>query len=186
MVDGVRFHFISIALLNTIWLTLLQHNLPIWAWAVIFITAIQVSYIYYVLKYKYPPQNINDVIWIHAPFSLYHAWIFVLCVISVFIAFSPIKGTPDDEPSTLVRIFVILGMLIMEFKVMYYVIMSKGDISGAIVITWVLYGIALGQSDPWIHWAALVFAFISTLLSLTPIASKYYLGSREEQTPLLG
>ncbi|RHZ72522.1 hypothetical protein Glove_242g145 [Diversispora epigaea] len=186
VVDGVRFHFISIALLNTIWLALLQENEPIWAWIVILATAFQVTYVYYVLKYKYQPQNINDIIWIHSPFSLYHAWIFVLCVISTFMAFSPKKENPDDKPNALVRIFVILGILILEGTVVNYVEKLKGDISGAIVITWALYGIACEQSDPWIHWTAQVLAFISTFHVLKPIVSKYYFGSREEQTRLLG
>jgi len=186
IVDGINWHFVGITLLNTLWLVLWQTNHQILAWFTILITSAQVSYVYKVLKtHREEGCSLSERIWVHAPFSLYHAWIFVIAVISTFAAFTHDKK-PDDEPTVLMRILVIIGLLVLESTAIGYIEGLKGDIAGAIVIDWVLYGIAVEQSDPWIHWSAIVLAVITSFHVLKPIFKKFISGSSEEQAPLLG
>jgi len=85
-----------------------------------------------------------------------------------------------------VKIFVVIGLLVLESTAVTYVEALKGDIAGALVIDWALYGIAVEQQDPVIHWTALVLAVITSLHILRPLYKKYIKGSNEETAPLLG
>ncbi|CAG8689866.1 383_t:CDS:1, partial [Acaulospora colombiana] len=180
VVDGISWHFLGIAVWNTFWLFLWQTGYLFFAWIFILFTSAQISYVYYTIKYKYPSQNLNDTIWIHAPFSLYHAWILVLIVISTFVTFLPDKKSPDEEPNLLTRTLAVLALFFLETISITYIEKLKGDVTGAIVITWSLYGIAAEQLDPWIRWTAFVFAIISNIYILVPFVKRYYFGSREE------
>ncbi|CAG8513148.1 8509_t:CDS:2 [Acaulospora morrowiae] len=186
VVDGISWHFLAIAVWNFFWLFSWQNGYLLFAWIFILLTSTQISFVYYTIKYKYPSQNINDTLWIHTPFSLYHSWIIVLAVISTFVTFLPDKTSHDDEPDLLTKILVIIGLLFLEATAVSYVEKFKADVAGAIVITWSLYGIAAEQTDPWIHWTALVLAIISNIHIIVPFVKKYYFGSREENTRLLG
>src|SRR6266511_4082880 len=89
------------------------------AWITILITASQISYIYYTIKHTYGGGSFNEIVWVHAPFSLYHSWIIVIAVISTFAAFLHDKG--DEPPSILVRILVVLGLLFLEGTAVGYI-----------------------------------------------------------------
>jgi len=184
IVDGINWNFVGITLLNSLWLVLWQTDHRILAWITILITSLQVTYVYHVLKrHREEGCSINELIWVHAPFSLYHAWIFVIAVISTFAAFTHAKS--DEGPTILMKILVVIGLLVLEGTAVGYIEKLKGDIAGAIVIDWALYGIAVEQSDPVIHWSALILAVITSLHILKPIVQKFR-GSSEESAPLLG
>ncbi|CAI2172168.1 10552_t:CDS:2 [Funneliformis geosporum] len=181
--DGIHWHFVGISLLNTLWLALWQGDHLILAWITILFTSSQVSYVYYTIKYNYPGGSFKEKIFIHAPFSLYHAWIFVITVISTFAAFLPDKD--EDDASILVKTLVVFGLFVLSSTSVGYIEGAKGDITGAVVIAWTLYGIFVAQADPVIHWAALVFAVCTSFYILKPIVLKYYRGESDENAPLL-
>lgn len=183
VVDGIHWHFLSLGLFNGLWVWLYSTDHTILALIPILLVSGQVSYVYFTLKNRYPAATFGETVWIHAPFSLYHGWIFVLTIIGVFVAFSPEKT--DDPPSVLTRIFVVIGLLFLEITAASYIEKFEGDIAGAIVIAWSLYGIAAEQQDPVIHWAAIIFAVLTTIHIIKPFFKKYVLKTREEQTPLV-
>jgi hypothetical protein len=185
IIDGINWHFVGITLLNTLWLVLWQTDYLILAWITILITASQVSYVYSVLKQnRESGAGLNELIWVHAPFSLYHAWIVVIAVISTFAAFVP-KDKDSENPTILVQILVVFGLLFLESTAIGYIQRFKGDIAGALVIDWTLYGVFIQQTDPVIHWTALVFAVITSIHILIPIGSRLFKRG-EETVPLLG
>lgn len=185
VVDGVHWHFLSLGLFNSIWIWLYSTDHTILALIPLFLLSGQVSYVYFTIKNRYPADSFWETLWIHAPFSLYHGWIFVLTIIGVFVAFSPEK-VDDEQPNVLTKIFVVLGLLFLEVTAASYIEKFKGDIAGSIVIAWSLYAIAVEQDDPVIHWSALVLAVFASIHILKPFVKRYILKSREEQAPLLG
>jgi hypothetical protein len=188
IIDGISWHFVGISLLNGLWLELWQTDHLILAWITILITASQISYVYSLLKRNRAdgtPPTINELIWVHAPFSLYHAWIVVIAVISTFAAFTPDR-VDDKKPSILMQVITVIALLFLEGTAIGYITKLKGDIAGAVVIAWSLYGIAVEQDNPVIHWTALVLAVITSIHILYPIVRKFIRGSNDESVPLLG
>jgi len=186
VVDGIHWHFLTISLWNTLWLYLWASDHLILSWLVILVTGSQVSYVYYLVRNKYPAQGINDVLWIHAPFSLYHAWILVIIVVNTFAAFTP-EAEGDEKPSLVVKILVALGILFLQSTAVGYIELGKGDLAGSLVIAWALFGISVEQtSSAFIHWFALVFSILTAIYSLKPFVKKYFFASHEETAPLLG
>jgi len=183
VLDGINWHFVGITVWNTLWLVLWQTDHLILAWITILITSSQVTYVYAVIR-RQVDASTNELVWIHAPFSLYHAWIYIITVISTFAAFSPDK-TDDNVPGLFVKIFVVIALIIIQLVAVGYIFGGKGDIAGAVVIAWSLYGISVEQTDPSIHWTSLVFAVITTLLVFVPIYKKIR-HRGEESAPLLG
>ncbi|CAB4492196.1 hypothetical protein RhiirA5_353486 [Rhizophagus irregularis] len=186
VLDGINWHFVNITLLNTLWLALWHNDHLILSWIVILITTIPVSMIYAVIKRR-DGNNINEIIWIRAPFSLYHAWILVIAFISTFAAFANDKKNDDSHPSLVVKIFVVIALLILaKLGTIGYLYKGKGDIAGSIVIAWYLYGVAVEQNDQVIHWTALVLAIISSIVILGSVIQKIRNRHSEESTPLIG
>jgi hypothetical protein len=183
VVDGIGWHFVFITLWNSAWLVLTQKGHTFWAWIAILFTASQVSYVYYTIRYKYPAIGFADHAFIHAPFSLYHAWIFVIAVISTFVAFTP--EVSDDGPSILVVIAVAIGLIVMLLTAISYIELGKGDVAGSLVISWALYGIFVEQDDSVIRWTALVFSITALIYTVKPFVAKLY-GRESERAPLLG
>ncbi|KAG9302060.1 hypothetical protein G9A89_021104 [Geosiphon pyriformis] len=185
VVDGVGWHFVGISVLNTIWVLLWQNDHLIWSWIVILITASQVSFVYYSIKNKYPSTGFADALWIHAPISLYHAWILVIVVINTFAAFTAEAGE-NEKPTLITNILVFLGLLFLESTAVGYIELGKGDAAGALVIAWTLFAIFAEQKSKFIHWSALVFAVLTLFHSVKPLVKKYFFNSHAENAPLLG
>jgi hypothetical protein len=140
----------------------------------------------YTINKQREHANLNEEIWIHAPFSLYHAWISVISFISIFAAFASDKVDPDSKPSLIVKIFAVIALLLLaKLATIGYFWKGKGDVAGAIVIAWYLYGVAVEQRDPVIHWTSFVLAIISSIFILVAIVKKIR-NRGEESTPLLG
>jgi len=157
------------------------------AWITILITSIQVSYVYRVVSQYHGEGSatINERIWVHAPFSLYHAWIVVIAVISTFAAFAHDK-VEGEKPSILTKVLVVIGLLFLKSASINYIESFKGDIAGSIVIAWSLFGVAIEQHDPVIHWSALILGVISSFHILKPLFKRFVRGSSDESAPLLG
>lgn len=90
-----------------------------------------VSYIYYRLKEDHSPDSLLEVIFLALPFSLYHAWIFVLLFINVFVAFSPER---EDGPSTFQVILAVAGLAFVASTVVGYIEYKKGDVGKSYLI----------------------------------------------------
>nr|CAG8486450.1 10633_t:CDS:2 [Entrophospora candida] len=142
----------------------------------------------YGLHNKFPAQGINDTLWIHAPFSLYHAWITFLFMLSLFAAFTPEKTDDDDDkqPKVYLKVLVFFALLTLQIIASNYIEKFKGDIAGALVIAGALYGIFAAQDDPFIHWTSLFFAICTSIHIVKPFVKKYFFGSSAEHAPLLG
>jgi len=186
VLDGINWHFVNITLLNALWLALWHNGYLILSWIIILITTAPVSVIYAVLKQR-DGNNINEIIWIRAPFSLYHAWIVVITFISTFAAFAPDRKDDDSHPGLIVKIFVVIALLILaKLATIGYLYKGRGDVAGSIVIAWYLYGVAVEQNDPVIHWTALVLAIISSIVIFGSAIKTIRHRHSGESAPLLG
>ena len=83
------------------------------------------SFIYYRLKEQHSAETLLDVIFLHLPFSLYHAWIFVLLIVNVFAILSPIH---DDGPSTFQVVISSAGLAFVASTVIGYIEYKQGDV----------------------------------------------------------
>jgi len=188
VVDGIHGHFITISLFSALWVYLWETNHLILALITITIIFSQISFVYWRLHNKFPAQGINDTLWIHAPFSLYHAWSAFLLILSIFAAFTPEKTDDEDseQPKLYVKILVFFALLILQGVASSYIEGFKGDVAGALVIAGSLYGVFVAQDDPFIHWSALFFAVCTSIHIFKPFVKKYFLGRSAEHAPLLG
>ncbi|CAG8602555.1 8410_t:CDS:2, partial [Cetraspora pellucida] len=176
-----------------------------------------ISWIYWHLR-RFPIKRIYDAqnrfhykhifenIFIHVPFSLYHAWILVIAVLTTYATFTPdrpvaydaaaIEAVSNDtaiaeaaviyeSPGVIVQILVVLGLLFMECTAVAYIEKFRGDITGAAVIAWTLYGVWSEQQDVVIRWTAFVLALITTFHILKPIILKYILKKQVETAPIV-
>ncbi|KAJ1304259.1 hypothetical protein OPQ81_005420 [Rhizoctonia solani] len=156
----------------------------------LFVTSI-VSHIYYIVKKRHSSESINDELWIHLPFSLYHGWTTVLVVLTAFEAFG--VNALTHPAGVFTKVFVFLGLLFLEATAAAYAFQSvDGDLGGSIAITWALFAIFEHQrSSAFVHWSALAFAIISLFSVLKSIYART-LGRRgtsvlhdEERAPLV-
>ncbi|CAG8503954.1 15767_t:CDS:1, partial [Dentiscutata heterogama] len=153
-----------------------------------------ISYVYWNLKTRYPANSLLQTMFIHAPFSLYHAWILIIAILTIYATFTPDRPIAYDpvaietvnneatieaatvyyeSPSIFVQILVILGLLFMECTAIGYIEKFKGDLAGAAVIAWTLYGVWSEQQDAIIRWTAFALAVVTTIHILKPLTLKY-------------
>ncbi|RIB12414.1 hypothetical protein C2G38_1976685, partial [Gigaspora rosea] len=184
IVDGISWLFVCSALLNSAWLVLVVFDYLILAWLAILIVTILLSFIYYNLTYKYPPQNRFDTYFIHLPFKIYHAWAIVISVISLFVALVPDKDLESQTPGVAIQICSVIALVVLDLVAMGYIYKCKGDLVGAAVIVVTLFGIALQQDDVIVRWASLGLGIKTVILMINDYINKYC-RIREEQTPLL-
>ncbi|KAK9711337.1 hypothetical protein K7432_007903 [Basidiobolus ranarum] len=179
--DGVGWWFASSAILHSLWLHLWEQGHRITAFLIILSIAGIISNIYHRLRSEYPVRNWADALFVHTPFSIYHAWIVVVAVINLFAAFT---HTHVNGPNTLQTILVIIGLVFLGSTGIGYTEYKKGDLVGAFVIAWSLLAIFVQQREPAIHWTALGLSIAVLLYSVKPIVSRR--ASEAEQAPLLG
>ncbi|CAG8713314.1 20398_t:CDS:2 [Gigaspora margarita] len=160
---------------------------------VILIIACQVTHIYHQLYYvhRYDKRLSWKYAFIHLPFTLYHAWIVVVAVLTTFATITPEKtySTTDrsstetaNSPNIIVQLVVILGLLFLESTAVAY-IEAREDYAGGAVIAWTLYGVWYEQEDPVIHWSALILAIIATIYLFKPLVAKIF-GRDGKQEPV--
>ncbi|CAG8549192.1 308_t:CDS:2, partial [Racocetra persica] len=157
--NGIQWYFVAVTLLNTLWLTLWHIDLIIISWLAIIVAAVLISAIYWNLKEKFRPKDKYELLFIHIPFSLYHAWIFVLTIITTFTLFTPKPNINDKGPTMVVLVFVIIGLILMEVIAIVYIERFK-DVAGAAIIAWTLFGIAVEQTNILSHWIALALMVV--------------------------
>lgn len=151
-----------------------------------------VTHIYYIVRRYHVSESLNDELWVHLPFSLYHGWTTVLVVLTAFEAFG--VNAVSHKAGVWTKVFVFLGLFFLEATAATYAFSStEGDLAGSIAITWALFAIFARQTtSAFIHWSALVFAILSLLWvvkSLYGLITSGRSGSilhDEERAPLVG
>ncbi|KAF9281568.1 hypothetical protein BGZ68_006555 [Mortierella alpina] len=181
--QAVGWHFVFVSILNAIWLALWSSGHTFFSWITLIFASGAVSYIYYRLKELHASETWAETLFLHLPFSLYHAWIFVLMIINAFAVFGPVK---DDGPSTFHIVFAIAGLLFVGSIAVGYIEYKKGDVAGTLVLAWYLFGVFAQQDERIIHWTALVLGVLVTLYTARPFVKKFFGRQTGETAPLLG
>jgi len=192
VVHGVGWRFPLLGILNAIFLHVFVTRHYIVAFIFSIFVASTVSTIYYSLRAHHKPDGVLDAIFVHLPFSLWHAWSIVTVLISAFAAFTHGIGN-SHHPGLAVKILVIVSECFLAFTAVGYAFQSrKGDIAGAAVIAWTLWGIYDYQHNVLIHYFGLG-AFIVADIAI--IKALYFTFARdsgaislgdEERAPLIG
>ncbi|KAF9089621.1 hypothetical protein BGX27_002437 [Mortierella sp. AM989] len=181
--EAAGWQFVCASIFNAIWLALWTSEHIFLALLALFFASGAVSLIYSRLKNQDSAETLLDVIFLHLPFSLYHAWIFVLLVINVFAVISPIQ---DDGPSTFHIILSIVGLSFIASTVIGYIEYKQGDVAGALVLAWYLFGVFDLQEEPAIHWTSLGLGIAVTAYTLKPFVFRLIGRQSGETAPLLG
>jgi hypothetical protein len=152
---------------------------------------------------------VNDELWVHLPFSLYHGWTTVLIVISIFQAFG--VDAVHEKAGAWTKVFVFLALLVqpqasfgncsntlhrffLEGTAATYAFSSpEGDLPASIAIAWALWGIfAQQRSSGFVHITSLIFAIfalfwvIKAAYGLVRRGRSGGIALDEERGPLLG
>ncbi|KAL7008292.1 hypothetical protein EMMF5_002021 [Cystobasidiomycetes sp. EMM_F5] len=189
VVEGVGWRFAIIGLLNGIWSTLFHHGHYVIGFIFTLLLALAVSTVYWELKVRHPPKTTASAIFVHLPFSLWHAYSVFLIVLTAFAAFS--KDKHHQHASLATRVLAIIALAFLgSTSVAYAFHSSRGDVAGAAVIAFELSAIFVNQTHPkTIHWVALA-AFIVSLLAI--VKAVFYtarnpslVGDDGERAPLI-
>lgn len=192
IIDGISWRFPLLAVLTSIYVNVWVHQHYIVAFIFALLVSSTVSHIYYVVKKHHAGENINDELWIHLPFSLYHGFTTVLIILTAFEAFG--VNALVKPAGVWTKVFVFLGLLFLEATSAAYAFSNtEGDIAGSIAIAWSLFAIYVHQrSSAFIHWSALVFAIISLFWICKSLYGYWRKGQSggilhdEERAPLVG
>ncbi|KAF9431649.1 hypothetical protein BGZ76_011887 [Entomortierella beljakovae] len=182
--EAAGWHFVSASIFNAIWLALWTSGHTFFSIFALFLATGAVSLIYYRLKDQDSAETLLDVIFLHLPFSLYHAWIFVLLIINIFAVISPID---DDGASTFQIVISIAGLAFIASTVIGYIEYKQGDVAGALVLAWYMFGVFAQQKEPAaIHWTALGLGIAVAAYTLKPFVYRLIGRNTGETAPLLG
>ncbi|GAA5935068.1 hypothetical protein JCM3775_004691 [Rhodotorula graminis] len=189
-VDAIGWRFTLIAVVNAIYVHVWVTRHYIVAFIFSLLLASVISTAYYSLTAHYGAQTIGDVLFVHLPFSLWHAWSIVLVFISGFALFT---HSHRNHPSTISVIFVVAAEAFLTLTAVGYAFRSReGDVAGSAVLFATLLGIYLEQHNNVIRYCALAGAIISGLaivksLYFTVVARErgVSLGSDDERRPLV-
>jgi hypothetical protein len=191
VVDGIGWRFPLLAILNAIYINVWSRQHFIVAFIFALLVSSTVSHIYYVIKKYYRSESINDELWVHIPFGLYHGWTTVLILVTAFEAFGVDART--HHAGVITQILVFLALLFLESTSAAYAFGTReGDIAGSVSITWALFGIFDHQRSPaFIHWSALAFALLSLFWVVKSAYTTWTIRQRggiildEERAPLV-
>ncbi|KAG0339078.1 hypothetical protein BG004_006968 [Podila humilis] len=168
----------------------------------LFVASGAISLIYYRLKEdQVTADTLWDVLFLLLPFSLYHAWVFVLMVINVFAVFSPAAAAAGDPPSMIQAVLAVVGLSFVASAAIGYIEFKQGDVAGAQVLAWYLFGVynqqhkssetspppSSSSSLAAIYWTALGLGIAVAAYTLKPLVFRI-IGrpSSGETAPLLG
>jgi len=167
----IGWRFAIVGILNSIFVNLFVKSDYVLSFIFSILTALVVSHVYYDLKTKASPSSSSEpwanIIFIHLPFSLWHAYSIVLVILSLFSAFGVNKLAHLPGVGTKVSVVIALAWL-SATSIGYALHSAKGDVAGAVVIAWFLAAIYDNQATPLIHWVALA-AFIISLFAIVKV-----------------
>ncbi|KAI5476861.1 putative membrane permease [Pseudohyphozyma bogoriensis] len=173
---GIGWRFALLGVLNAVFVHLWVQGLYLIAFIFSILVAASVSAIYYSLTTKHHAKTDVDAILVHLPFSLWHAWSLVMIFISAFAAFAGHDGH-NHHPNVLVLVLVILTEIFFALTALGYVFSSKkGDIAGAIVLAWTLFGIYDRQGNDLISFFALGCAILACVAILKALYFTFIAG----------
>ncbi|CAO3649461.1 unnamed protein product [Cunninghamella echinulata] len=191
VMHGIGWHFCLCAILNTLWISLLEGEHKILALFVSIFQVFSVSFVFYKLEAEFKANNWLDRLFLHAPFSLWHGFSVFITVVTGFVAFTGVKKSEEGEtlpPNIYHLILVYAAIAFLTFTAMGYVEYKghKGDVTSAWVIALGLWAVFDEQSFPTTHWAALAGAILTTVWPIKPYLWKWMGRSDAETAPLLG
>ncbi|GAA5912752.1 hypothetical protein JCM6882_005779 [Rhodosporidiobolus microsporus] len=161
-IHGVGWRFPLIAVLNAIYVHVYVTRHFIVAFIFSLLLASSVSTVYYSLSAHYKPRSMGDVLFVHLPFSLWHAWSILTALISAFALFT--HGHRHNSPSVITRVLVCIAVLFVTVTAVGYSFRDRrGDVAGAAVMSFFLWGLYEAQYERVIKYSALAGAIISTL-----------------------
>ncbi|CEH11791.1 hypothetical protein CBOM_07188 [Ceraceosorus bombacis] len=160
------------------------------AFIVMIFVAGSVSHIYRTIKVHYPAKTLLEVVFIHAPFSLWHGFSVVLLFLSGFSAFG--VDASHHKAGIATDILVFAALLLLEATAAGYALHANGDLVGAAVISAALLAIfqhqTISHANKFIHYSALVFFIISLVAvvraAIAAIQGRSAAGA-SERTPLV-
>lgn len=163
-IDVIGWRFAAIGVLQSIWIHLYGGHHYILAFIFSLIVASLVSHVYWDLVAS-SLRSKTELLLVHLPFSLLHAYLVFLLVLSAFTAFGVDKT--DHKAGAITQTLVILALFSLASTGVGYTLHSEeGDVAGAIVIAIELAGVFIRQTEPKsIHWVAFA-SFIATLLAI--------------------
>ncbi|ORY54602.1 hypothetical protein BCR35DRAFT_284608 [Leucosporidium creatinivorum] len=169
-VHGVGWRLALVGVLNAIYLHVFVTGHYLVAFIFALLVASTVSTVYWSLSAHYPAKDLFDAVFVHLPFSLWHAWSLVTVFISGFAAFT--HAGHGHHPSLVVKVLVVLSLAFLSVTAWGYAFRSrKGDVAGAAVLAWTLFGIYDHQHNHLIKYFALA-AFIVSLFAV--VKSLYF------------
>ncbi|KAJ3092975.1 hypothetical protein HK102_013765 [Quaeritorhiza haematococci] len=99
--------------------------------------------------------------------------------------FTSVQDPANPDVIHLILVFIVLFQLAgtaiayTEYKGVH------GDVPGAFVIAWGLFGISVQQSSPAISWTAFALSIVILIYAFKPVAVKRYRSEPGETQPLL-
>jgi len=162
VIDGINWRFPLLVILNSVYINVWIRGHYVVAFIFALLVSSAVSHIYYVVKKHHLAESINDEIFVHLPFSLWHGFTTVLIFVTGFEAFG--VNALHRHAGIFTKVFVFLSFLFLESTSAAYAFSSpEGDLAGSIAIAWSLFAIFDHQrSSAFVHWSALGFAVLST------------------------
>jgi hypothetical protein len=185
-VHGVGWHFVISTILNSIWFSLWDHGHLVISFIAILFTASSVSFVFYNLEKNHPATNWWDRIFIHAPFSIWHGFIVLIATENLFAVFTSVQ---DGGPDTLHIVLAEVALLFLASTAIGYVEYKnkKGDVVGALAISYGLFAIFAEQQSTIIHWSALGFGILTVIYPTRPYVFRLLGRSNDPAAaPLLG
>ncbi|KAG8863569.1 hypothetical protein FRB96_008309 [Tulasnella sp. 330] len=163
IIDAINWRLPLLILLNTCYINLWGHGRYILAFIFSLLVSSTVSHIYYIVKKHHAPEDINDELWIHLPFSVWHGFTTFLIFVTGFDAFG--VNALHHHAGVFTKVFVFLSLLFLESTSAAYAFSCpEGDLAGSIAIAWSLFGVFDHQrSSAFVHWSSLIFAVLSSV-----------------------
>jgi hypothetical protein len=192
IIDTIGWRFPVFALFIAIYVNLWAQGHYIWAFISSLFVNASVTHLYLSIKKDHNPGSWADesqsirlfynllltplIVFVHLPFSLAHGWITVLVFVTAFEAFGVDARTHAAGVWT--KIFVFLALSSLEATAGGYAFRTEeGDLTGAIAITWSLFGIYARQSrhggSGFVSIVSLIFASLSALWIVISIYKLY-------------
>ncbi|KAI7884259.1 hypothetical protein K492DRAFT_174176 [Lichtheimia hyalospora FSU 10163] len=173
VVNGVGWHFVVAALLNSLWFSLLESHHPILGFIVSILLLVSVSVTFYNLAENFAPETWGQRFFVHSPFSVWHGFTIFMAVWNAFVAFATVRKDQLGiilHPNVFHVILVYAALIFLTLSAIGYVQYKheRCDITSAWVIAFCLWAVFDHQRDPLIHWPALAAALVSTIWPIEP------------------
>jgi len=188
LIDHIGWRFAGIAILNAVYAHLYASGHYVLAFICVLFLASAISTVYWSLR-SHPPSETSTTVFVHLPWSLWHAWSVVLVLVSGFAAFG---RSTHHHAGVWTDMFVCAGLAFLVLTSVGYAYHGdKGDVGGAAVLAWALWGIFSAHVHPQvIHWFALGSAILATLAVAKALYSAFTGGrggvlADSERAPLL-